>query len=440
MKLLSLTRRVAAPLALALTFLGAQAVEPTQANRKYANYYYAYPYPENPLPQLTAAPKGYEPFHIEHYGRHGSRWHIGSWVYRQPIDLLRPAERNGKLTPRGVELMKQLRKTEKQSRGRSGELTPLGARQHRGIAERMTRNFPEVFKGDANVDAKSTVVIRCVLSMENELRALQAFNPDLNITSDASGATMFYMNNENDSITNAKVSSEAAKKALKEYKKDYPSDYSFIDLIISDPQFAKDSIKIPELRSALLRVTNNSQSLEEPTPTWDLFSEDALKEDAMRGDASWFISYGNSDLTEGAAPLRQRYLLYNMIESADTSIMSEKPSANLRFGHDVVVVPLVTLIDLEGYGRKVNDLNELDSFWHLYDLTPMATNVQMVFYRPKGRKYTADDVLVKVLFNEKEVTLPAKKFNGPYYKWSDVRKAYLDRIGDTGLPPVQKDY
>lgn len=219
MKLLSLTRRVAAPLALALTFLGAQAVEPTQANRKYANYYYAYPYPENPLPQLTAAPKGYEPFHIEHYGRHGSRWHIGSWVYRQPIDLLRPAERNGKLTPRGVELMKQLRKTEKQSRGRSGELTPLGARQHRGIAERMTRNFPEVFKGDANVDAKSTVVIRCVLSMENELRALQAFNPDLNITSDASGATMFYMNNENDSITNAKVSSEAAKRLSRNIRK-----------------------------------------------------------------------------------------------------------------------------------------------------------------------------------------------------------------------------
>lgn len=41
MKLLSLTGRLAAPLALALTFLGAQAVEPTQANRKYANYYYA---------------------------------------------------------------------------------------------------------------------------------------------------------------------------------------------------------------------------------------------------------------------------------------------------------------------------------------------------------------------------------------------------------------
>ena len=83
MKLLSLTGRLAAPLALALTFLGAQAVEPTQANRKYANYYYAYPYPEKPLPQLTAAPKGYEPFHIEHYGRHGSRWHIGNRVYKQ---------------------------------------------------------------------------------------------------------------------------------------------------------------------------------------------------------------------------------------------------------------------------------------------------------------------------------------------------------------------
>ena len=45
------------------------AAEPSVANRQMASNYYAYPYPELPLPELTDAPQGYEPFHIEHYGR-----------------------------------------------------------------------------------------------------------------------------------------------------------------------------------------------------------------------------------------------------------------------------------------------------------------------------------------------------------------------------------
>ena len=104
-----------------------------------------------------------------HNTRHGSRWHIGEWVYRSPIDELRSAERNGKLTARGKELLSQLREIEMASRGRDGELTPLGAAQHRGIARRMTANFPEVFAGDAYIQARSTDVVRCILSMDNEM-------------------------------------------------------------------------------------------------------------------------------------------------------------------------------------------------------------------------------------------------------------------------------
>lgn len=42
-----------------------------------ASQYLAYPVPARGIPALTPAPKGYKPFHIEHYGRHGSRWLIG---------------------------------------------------------------------------------------------------------------------------------------------------------------------------------------------------------------------------------------------------------------------------------------------------------------------------------------------------------------------------
>ncbi len=80
---------LATALAVAFAAFTATAVEPSQEVRKYANYYYAYPYPEKPLPELSKAPAGYEPFHMEHYGRHGSRWHVDQSVYQRPIDLLR---------------------------------------------------------------------------------------------------------------------------------------------------------------------------------------------------------------------------------------------------------------------------------------------------------------------------------------------------------------
>ena len=36
--------------------------------------YCSYPYPRHEVPKLTPAPKGYKPFYMSHYGRHGSRW------------------------------------------------------------------------------------------------------------------------------------------------------------------------------------------------------------------------------------------------------------------------------------------------------------------------------------------------------------------------------
>ena len=77
---------------------------------------------------------------------------------------------------------------------RHGELTLRGAQQHQGIGARMVERFPEVFEGKTHVDAKSTVVIRCILSMENALHSLIRKNPELDISHDASEHDMWYMN------------------------------------------------------------------------------------------------------------------------------------------------------------------------------------------------------------------------------------------------------
>lgn len=411
--------------AIAAGSLSAFAVEPDAEILKMASNYYAYPYTDAPAPELTAAPSGYVPFHIEHYGRHGSRWHIGKNMYNKPIQIMEIAERNGKLTPRGVELLKQLREIEVASRGRDGELTPLGARQHRGIAQRMARNFPQVFADTARVDARSTVVIRCILSMDNELQELAKYNPALRIISDASYADMHYMN-FTDTDTVAMIAANKADEKLKEFNKQHPASNEFINVIINDPKFAADSINANSLRWYLMKIAFNAQSHDDMVAPFDIFTRDEVRNEWLRDNASWFAQMGNSALTDNLAAYSQRRLLKNFIESADTAIVSLAPGANLRFGHEVCVLPLVVLMELDNFGEEINDFNELEGRWHNYDIFPMASNVQLIFYRPLDGKR---DLLVKVLLNEHEARLPfASQATAPYYKWSDVRDYYLKKL------------
>ena len=407
--------------------LSAAAVEPSEQVRQLASNYYAYPYTTSPAPAQTPAPAGYRPFHIEHYGRHGSRWHIGTGMYRNPIKLLEPAERNGKLTPRGKEVLAQLREIEKSSRGRDGELTPLGAAQHRGIARRMYANFPEVFADGSHVDARSTVVIRCILSMDNELQELLAANPKLNITSDASRADMYYMN-FTDTDTVAANAAKLAKQQLADFHASNKPSYEFINMLVSDPQFAADSIKADALFYYLTKLSANAQSHYGMPVFYDLFSREDLDKEWLNDNASWFVRMGNSKLTDNLAAFSQRRLLHNIIASADTAVTSARPGANLRFGHEVCVLPLVVLMELDSYGDEINDLNEVAAKWKNYEIFPMASNVQMIFYRPEGST-KAEDVLVKVLLNEREVRLPVAATDAPYYyKWADLRNYYLKKL------------
>ncbi len=403
--------------------------------RPLASTYYAYPYPEQLLPILTPAPQGYEPFHIEHYGRHGSRWLIGKYMYSRPVATLEIAERNGKLTPRGKELLAQLREIETASRGRDGELTPKGARQHRGIANRMYNNFPEVFADSAFVTARSTPVVRCIRSMNNELMELKSLNPMLRVTEDASYADLYYLNNETDTLVNHLRNK--GYRYVQEYEKAHPYDYDFLDKIFTDSRFVSDSINAPTLLYDLFNIAVNTQSHDDQESLYDLFTPRELQQKWEVSDLNWFIFAGNTSMTDYGAPYIQTNLMRNIIASADTALVSPTKSANLRFGHEVVVIPMAVLMELDQFGREINDPEEVVTTWRDFEIFPKASNIQIIFYRPVGVETTPEDILVKVLLNEKERTLPVTAVEGPYYRWTDLRNYYLNKLENSPLEKIR---
>ena len=132
-------------LALSLTAGAQQARKDFKADRNLsASNYLAYPGPLQA--KLTAAPKGYEPFYLSHYGRHGSRWLIGDRDYNRPVNILAKADSLGKLTAKGKDVLHKLTLLRDAAYKRDGELTLLGAQQHKGIAKRMLQNFPEILR------------------------------------------------------------------------------------------------------------------------------------------------------------------------------------------------------------------------------------------------------------------------------------------------------
>ncbi|MCM1293918.1 MAG: histidine phosphatase family protein, partial [Bacteroides sp.] len=157
---------------------------------KAGGVYYAYPVTES---ANTPAPKGYTPFYVSHYGRHGSRYLIDDKDYVGAIKVIEKAHEAGKLTPEGEKVYSNLMKVWEEAEGRGGELTPLGARQHHDIAQRMYRAYPQVFADDAEVTAASTQVMRCAHSMFNFIEGLKELNPGLVIPKESNARNMIYL-------------------------------------------------------------------------------------------------------------------------------------------------------------------------------------------------------------------------------------------------------
>ncbi|MDE6718152.1 MAG: histidine-type phosphatase [Muribaculaceae bacterium] len=386
----------------------------------------AYPYVDEEPPAQTPPPVGYEPFHLEHYGRHGSRWLIGGNDYLTPVRNLEKAERAGKLTPLGRETLEALREIEQASHGRLGELSDKGAMQHQAIGRRMARNYPALFSDSSHLNAKSTVVIRCILSMLNGLQGIREVAPQVSVSSDASYADMYFMNYDDKPAW--KIKDRAEETVLKDYREKHKLSGDYLDRLVSDPQFARDSVE-PGIFPYIYWVLANTQGhTGQPWLLDKVFTVDETREAWRYDNGMWTLHCIDTPLTERRMPYTQRMLLNNIIESTDTAINSTRPSVNLRYGHDGILINFITLMDVDGLGREFGSIEEAEEAGlRSYDLIPMAGNIQLVFYRPVGST-DSDDVLVKALVNEREVTLPGEPVSGPYYRWSELKDYYLRKI------------
>ncbi len=415
------------------------AFEKIRQNRNFSASNYCI-YPDSTLPALTPAPQGKKPFYISHYGRHGSRYLSNRKGYDIPYRMLQKADSLGLLTQIGKDALSELRHIIDDSEGRWGDLSGLGKRQHRQIAYRMVERFPEVFSDDAFVDARSTTVNRCVLSMGAAVQQIVALNPNLDVTMRASKEDMWYMNHQ-DALLRNRMQTPETKQAYATFYKPLVGNYRLMQELFTDPDAAR---KVLDDCAATLQPSDGEQWLNyyliltgliqqntrmsERSQLIDLFTYEDIHCFWQCENAWWYIMYGPSPLNGGDQPYSQRYLLRQMIHEADSCLRLKRPGASLRFGHETIMLPLTCLLGINGFDFQTDDFAALEpNGWWACLVFPMASNIQLVFYRENPDD---KDVVFKILLNEQEATLPIPTDIAPYYRWCDFREYYLKKLDD----------
>ncbi len=355
---------------------------------------------------LTPPPSGKKPFYISTYCRHGSRHLMGANAYTAPIYILKTAQSAGTLTNFGQQILERLVIMNEHARNRYGELTKIGLCQWQGIAKRMIRNFPEVFTDSSSVDARSSVYIRCILSMETLLQELKAFNPQLKVFHDACENDMSFIL-PGYSSSRAATRNEASAIPLPAINGDRIAGEFF------SKEYAKE-IDTSDFMLYLFELASQIQNTElrDSFSLYEIFNDDELYDIWKLQNVSAYNSFHQGEDTEA--------LLERIVEDADKAIADHSPCAHFRFGHESVLLPLACRMSINNLDKEYNSPEELEAAdWKTYRIYPMAGNIQIVFYRSSP---SDSDILVKILLNEGEATLPIDTDVAPYYHWRDVRE------------------
>ena len=391
--------------------------------RRSAGTFLAYPAPQPST--MTPAPDGKKPFFLSHYGCQGSYYMDQQEDYDTPYLTLAKADSLGKLTPLGQDVMKRLDIIRRDAENRTGELTELGVQQQYEIIKRMEERFPETFDENGYVSSRCATVNRCVMSMEEAMLQVARLRPT-GLSHKSSRSFQEFINPQDKKLQAMKMDSVTTLR-YHAFAEKYEHPKRLMQALFSDTAYIKSN-KAKALMNQLFDIAGNLQNTElrNSLTLYDIFTPDEIYNQWKKQNAWWYINYGGCTLNGGQQPYTSRNMLRYMIEKGDSVIELKIPVTHLRYTLETAFMPLVCLMDINGYGLATDDLESLEEKgWVDYRIAPISANLQMIYYR---KDFKDQDVLVKVLLNEQEAALPVATDCAPYYHWKDVREYYLKKL------------
>ena len=394
-------------------FVDALKENPARAASNYQSYEFV-------DTELTPAPKGFKPFYISHYSRHGSRYHTGESYFRLCMPKMAECNSLGILTEEGQAWYNDAKAVYAEHKGMFGMLTNLGSQEQDGIGNRIIERFPEVFAGKngrTEVRNRCTRVQRSIISMTSFNTAIAKKSPALNFSYAAGDKFRAYLNADPQNYPLLDKFDDQVEDSLKHL---INTDRVF-KVLFKDTEAAAKVIDNPySFAKGIFLVSAISPNTDiHPDMLKYFHEEDILGHWIIRNNI-FYAGWANSAEMATEVATIAHPLIKDIVEKAEEALSENSTlAADFRFGHDTGLLPLVATLGIDGMHEKWSAFNAHEH-WSSSEFIPMASSLQIVFYKNKK-----GEILVKLLYNEKETSIPAlKPVSGPYYSWSSL-KEYL---------------
>ena len=411
-------KHLSASLAIVLTAVCLKAQTHPEGN--YANY----PFPEF---REVKPPAGYKPFYISQLSRHGSRFELGGDIdpYEYFHNLFTSAAKDGTLTAQGVAFLEDFESLYQEARGHSGQLTGNGRKDLRRIAGNLYRRFPEVFDGETRIEAISTGYTRTVQSLDTFCGVLDSLDSSLSVSvlpqSAAREALLCWdfskphFHHTDDEFIRSFATAPWAERYDSLLCAALEKDDIFARFFTRRPDGAGSKWFLKKLYSICACDIGRDPA---STMLRDYLSEEELRAVWQALNYRYYNIFGQGALDGGRHWALMYPLLRDFLDKACADISSGNCNLRLRFAHDSQLNPLLVLMGEARFAEAAASDSDVDRCYD-WGFAPMASNILFVFYR--GKK---GPVLVRVLLNDEDVSLPLKARKGVYYDWEEL-KAYL---------------
>lgn len=373
--------------------------------------------------------KGYKPFYVSHYGRHGSRYAYTSRAYTELLEMLAEGEKKDNLTAFGKDVKARLDRLYGTIRYRVGDLTDKGWGQQKRMADRMASFYPAAFGKGSKVYACASSSIRSIMSMNSFCIELGRMAPETEIIAHQ-GLEYIQQTAPNMGTNPFRFKGPAAVFPYKETPDEFclrrfPNYKDIYARMFTDPDKALKDKEPMDVLDHLYMLVAGMNSLTDDVK--EDFSDIFTPEEYV---TMWEVDnyFRFDEYYRYKTPCSAIY--DDMINKAEERIANNGSGADLRFGHDHCLMTLLMIADLDHFAHVPENPDELAEWFHTFR-SPMAGNIQIVFYRSK--KANAD-ILVRFLLNGEDVNVgDVKHYKGTFYRWEDIKgflRAQIDSFCD----------
>ena len=371
-----------------------------------------------PSPKDFAYPDSLAPVLLNHVGRHGARYPAGSGHTMALLRLLNQADSLGTITPLGRELRELTLRVARESEGRWGALDSLGEAEQRGIASRMIRRYPTLFK-DRRVEALSSYSPRCIMSMDFFTHQLARMDNRLEIYSNSGRQNSLLMRPfDVDQDYRDFAEGDAWRVPYNAYKETWVP-VTALKKVLGE-KFPYDEIDLCE--SALIEyyVLAGMSAMSVPVNLMRFFTPVELNCLWSVFNLRQYLQRTATTVSTVPAEIASPLLL-DILQTTQAAVDGQvQASVRLRFGHAETLMPLLSLMHLPGCYYMTNYFDTVGQHWRDFDVVPMAANLQIVLFKSKRNRY-----YVSVALNEKLVPL-IPNTETLYVPWETARD-YLNR-------------